>query len=191
MDVVDQSELLRRLVWALEDLGIPYMIGGSQAAMYYGEPRHTIDIDVVADVHLEHLAGLAEKFPFPEFYFSAEAAREAIERRGQFNIIHPTSGLKIDLILPKPTPYDLIEFRNRQRLPLVPGQEAYFARPEDVILYKMIYYHEGESEKHLRDIAGMLRISGEEIDREYINRWAEELGLRGIWEAILERVVKE
>jgi len=62
---------------------------------------------------------------------------------------------------------------------------AYFVRPEDVTLYKMLYYREGGSERHLRDIAGMLRISGSEIDIEYVTAWAQRLGLSDIWKAIL------
>ncbi len=188
---MEQGELLQRLVAALEDIGIPYMIGGSHASIYYGEPRHTLDIDVVADVRPEHIPSLCDAFPFPEFYLSVEAVREAVARRGQFNIIHPDSGLKIDVILPKPTPYDMLQFQRRQRLPLTPEREACFARPEDVILYKMIYYREGGSEKHLRDITGMLLISGAEIDQDYIARWAGELGLRDIWEAVLRRLSQE
>lgn len=185
---MDQVELLRLLITVLEDLGIPYMIGGSQASIYYGEPRYTHDVDVVADLRAEHLPQLASRFPFPEFYLSLDAAREALRGRGQFNIIHPASGLKIDVIIPKDSLYDRIRLQRRLRLPVVPGQEGYFARPEDVILYKMIYYREGGSEKHLRDIVGMLSVSGDDIDREDIARWAGELGLSDIWQAVLRRV---
>lgn len=188
---MEQGELLQYLVVALDEIGIPYMIGGSHASIYYGEPRHTLDIDVVADVRPEHIPALVEKFPFPDFYLSVAAIREAVDHRGQFNIIHPSSGLKIDIILPKQTPYDVVQFQRRQRLPLVPGREASFARPEDVILYKLIYYREGGSEKHLRDVAGIVRISGDDLDRDYIARWAGELGLRDIWDAILRRLEKE
>ena len=114
--------------------------------------------------------------------------REAITRRGQFNIIHPASGLKIDFILKKDTPYDRIQFERRQRQPLIPGRDAYFARPEDVILYKMLYFPEGGSERHLRDIAGMLRISGTEIDTAYVAEWSERLGLNDIWKSVLHQV---
>jgi len=44
---MNQAQLLHHLVEALESLGAEYMIGGSQAAIYYGEPRLTRDIDVV------------------------------------------------------------------------------------------------------------------------------------------------
>lgn len=92
---MNQAELLRYLVETFEALGIDYMISGSQASIYYGEPRFTQDIDVVAEVTPAHVPGLLERFPFPEFYLSEDAVREAIQVRGQFNIIHPGSGLKI------------------------------------------------------------------------------------------------
>ena len=184
---MNQAELLRYLVEAFEALGIEYMISGSQASILYGEPRFTQDIDVVAEITPTHVPGLLERFPFPEFYLSEEAVLEAIQARGQFNIIHAASGLKIDVLLVKHTPYDRHEFERRQRQPLLPGKDAYFARPEDVIIYKMLYFREGRSERHLRDIASMLRVSGAEIDTRYVDEWAQRLGLSDIWETVRRR----
>ena len=62
------------------------------------------------------------------------------------------------------------------------------ARPEDVIVGKMVYYQEGGSEKHLRDITGILMVSGDDVDREYVAGWAERLGLAEVWAAILHRL---
>jgi hypothetical protein len=185
---MNQAELLRYIVETFEALGIDYMISGSQASIYYGEPRFTQDIDLVAEVQAAHVPALLERFPFPEFYLSEDAAREAIRARGQFNIIHPASGLKIDVLLRKETPYDRLEFDRRRRQPLLPGKEAYFARPEDVIIYKMIYFREGRSERHLRDIASMLRISAAEIDTGYVDQWAQRLDLSEIWKEVRRRV---
>jgi hypothetical protein len=70
---------------------------------------------------------------------------------------------------------------------IIPGRNGFLAAPEDIILGKMIYYQEGRHEKHLRDIAAMLRISGHEIDREYIADWSKRLGLDDVWQAILSR----
>lgn len=184
---MNQAELLRYLVETFEALRIGYMISGSQASIYYGEPRFTQDIDVVADITPAHVPALLGRFPFPEFSLSEDAVHEAIQARGQFNIIHPTSGLKIDVMLVKHTPYDRHEFERRQRLPFLPGREAYCARPEDVIIYKMLYFREGRSERHLRDIAGMLRISAAEIDTQYVDEWAQHLGLKDIWDAVRRR----
>ena len=182
-----QAELLRYVAGVFEDLGVTYMIGGSQASVYYGESRFTQDIDLVTDLKPEHIPALLDRFPAGEFYMSEESAREAVETRGQFNIIHAESALKIDVFVNKDTDYDRLRLERRQRLPLVPGREAYFARPEDIILYKMLYFREGQSDVHVRDILGILRVSGPELDTAYLADWARRLDLNAIWDAVLRR----
>ena len=176
-----QADLLRYLVETLEDVGVPYMVGGSHAAMYYGEPRLTRDVDVVVTLSLERLPALLEQFPAGEFYVDAEAAREAIATSGQFNIIHPGSGLKIDVYINPDTPYDRERLARRQRLPLATGIDAYFARPEDVILYKLLYARDG-GDLHQRDVLGILRVSGPDLDQRYLAEWADRLGVRALWD---------
>ena len=184
---MDQAELLRYMVETLESLGIDYMVSGSQASIYYGEPRMTQDIDVIAEVTPAHLPALLERFASPQFYLSEEAARQAIIARGQFNVIHSPTGLKVYIVVRKDTPYHQLEFGRRQRHPILPGTDAYFARPEDVILNKLLYFQRGGSERHLRDVAGILRVSGAEIDTRYIDDWARRLGVDGLWQAVRER----
>ena len=176
-----QAELLRYLVEVLEGVGVPYMVGGSHAAMYYGEPRLTRDVDIVAMLTLDHLPALLLRFPPDQFCVDAEAAREAVDASGQFNIIHPGSGLKVDVYVNPDTPYDRARLARRHKLPLAPGVDAYFARPEDIILYKLMYAREG-GELHLRDVIGIIRISGPELDERYLVGWADRLGVRAIWE---------
>lgn len=179
-----QAELLRHLVETLERLGVEYMIGGSHASVYYGEPRLTRDVDVIVALGPEHLARLLERFPNDEFYADEATARDAIRTGGQFNIIHPSSGLKIDVYVNPDTPYDRARLARRQRLPLLPGVDAYFTRPEDVILYKLLYHRQVASQMHLRDIRGILRISGTELDTQYIAEWADRLGIRTLWDEV-------
>jgi len=179
-----QAELLRYLADVLETLGAEYMIGGSQASMYYGEPRLTRDVDVIVALRAEHLPELLRRFPTDEFYFDETTAREAIRTAGQFNIIHPGSGLKIDVYVNPDTPYDRTRLARRQRLPLLPGVNAYFARPEDVILYKLLYHRQVESGMHLRDVLGILRVSGPDLDEAYLTEWADRLDVRTLWEQI-------
>jgi len=179
-----QAELVRHLVETLETLGAEYMIGGSQAAIYYGEPRLTRDIDVVVALRPEHLPLLLREFPAGAFYLDEQAAGEAVRTSGQFNIIHPGSGLKIDVYVNPDTPYDRTRLARRRRLPLQPSVSANFASAEDVILYKLLYYRQVESGAHLRDIMGILRVSGPELDESYIAMWADRLGLRSLWEQV-------
>jgi hypothetical protein len=179
---VTQADLLRYLVETLDGLSLDYMIVGSHASIYYGEPRFTQDVDVVVEVSPPALSGFLERFPPPDFYVSEDAAREAITQRGQFNIIHGASGVKVDIFLGKDTEYDRLRFQRRRRLPLVPGRDAYFARAEDVILYKLLYFRQGGSERHLRDVAGILSVSGADVDAAYVSLWASRLGVLDLWE---------
>ena len=185
---MEQGELMGLIIKAFESLKIPYMITGSQASAYYGEPRFTRDIDIVTDLKEEQVADFSRFFPEDEFYCDKDMIKAEIKRRGQFNIIHSSSGLKIDIILTKATPFSKTEFSRRKPGAVSPEQEAYFTSPEDVIIKKMDFYREGGSEKHLRDITGILKISYDIIDIDYITKWADSLSLRDIWDAILRRI---
>lgn len=184
---MDQDELLRRLVVALEQVGVRYLITGSTATIFYGEPRFTNDIDVVVQLDERDLGRFVAAFPGDEFYLSEEAAQRALATGGQFNVIHPRSGLKVDVIVATMTPFDRSRFERGRRLNPAPDYEAVFAAPEDVILKKLLFYREGGSDKHLRDIAGVLKISGELIDFEYIETWTERLGIADAWRQARER----
>lgn len=185
---MEQADVLRRVIDVLEELGVPYMVVGSLASGAYGEPRLTQDIDIVADLKEEHIAPLCEGFPPPEFYLSPDAAWQAVRRRSQFNIIHPSSGNKIDLLLPRRDAWGLSQLGRRQRVRVLADREGFMARPEDVIIAKMDYYRQGGSEKHLRDITGILKAGHAPVDRDYIARWAEELCLTEIWQAVVRRL---
>ena len=181
-------ELLQRMVEVLERLGIPYLVTGSVAAMAYGEPRLTNDIDIVAAIEERHVPGLLAAFPAEEFYVSEEMIREAIRRRLQFHIIHPSSGLKVDIIIRKDTPFDISRFSRIRRISPAESYSASFAAPEDIIVMKMRYYLDGGSEKHLRDITGILKVSRGEVDLNYIADWSRRLGLTEVWQMILKRM---
>jgi hypothetical protein len=185
---VNQNELLKFVVSLLDELGVRYMVVGSYASGAYGEPRFTQDIDIVVDLSARQLDRLIARLPQDDFYVSHDAALAAIDSAGQFNVIHPESGNKIDFLIGKMDAWGRKQLSRRKRFDLLDGVTAYTAAPEDVILGKMLYYREGGSEKHLRDITGMLRISGNAIDRIYIAEWAQKLDVLDIWQAILKRL---
>lgn len=185
---MEHAELLRYLVAAIERLGLSYMVTGSVATIFFGEPRFTNDIDVVVDLGLEQIPEFCRAFPAPDFYLSEDAVREAVQRQAQFNIIHPSSGLKIDVIIPQDTPFNRSRFARTTRIKPAEDYEASFASVEDVIIKKMEYFRQGGSEKHLRDISGVLKISGSKVNRDYIADWASKLKLESVWKAILDRL---
>lgn len=185
---MEQHELLLHVVNCYEQLKIPYLITGSIASIAYGEPRFTNDIDIVADIKTEQIDPLKKYFPDKDFYLEKESIKKAIVFRGQFNIIHPASGLKIDVIISRQDSFDKSRFSRSKRLQISENESADFAAPEDVILKKLEYFKQGGSEKHLRDIASMLKISDELIDQNYILFWAEKLAVKDIWENLLNKI---
>ena len=184
---MEQAELLRRVVDVLEEQGITYLLVGSLASGVYGEPRMTQDIDVVVELRPDQVARLCAAFPAPEYYVAEKAAREAVAAGGQFNVIHPASANKIDFLLARRDAWGRSQVSRRRREEILPGRPGYTAAPEDVILGKLWYYQVGGSEKHLRDIAAMLQVSGPEIDVAYIEHWAQQLGVTEEWRTVLGR----
>lgn len=185
---MDQPELLQRVADVLESLRIPYMVVGSIASMAYGEPRFTQDIDFVVALREDQVQALCSRFPQPAYYVSVEAARQAAAAGGQFNIIHPTSGNKVDLVISRDEPWYKSQLSRRRRIRVMPDIDAYMASPEDVILAKLQSYREGGSDKHLRDITGILRTRLVSLDRAYLEKWARSLGVLDIWMTILDRL---
>ena len=185
---MDQSDLLKLAIKNLQQLRVSYAIVGSFASSIWGESRLTQDIDIVVELKPEQAVLLCDSFPSPEFYVSQTAAQEAVARSGQFNVINPSSGNKIDFMVAGRTDWAVAQLQRSKQLSLFPDQVAQVAAPEDVIIGKLVYYREGGSEKHLRDIAGMLKFSGDMIDRAYVERFAKQLDVADIWEAVLNSV---
>ena len=184
---MEYDDLLRYVVGVLERLSVDYLVTGSTATIYFGEPRFTNDIDIVAALSASQVSEFCSAFPESEYYVSEEAALEAVRSRGQFNIIHPTSGLKVDVIVPADTPFDRSRFKRAVRVKPATDYDASFSSVEDVIIKKLQFYREGGSEKHLRDITGVLRISGDQVDRSYIDHWSAQLRVESIWRAVQRR----
>jgi len=185
---VDQSELLKFAAMTLDRLGIPYAIVGSFASSIWGESRLTQDIDVVVSLNSESASQLCKAFPAAAFYVSPAAAQEAVARSAQFNVINPSSGNKIDFMVAGDTVWAVAQLNRCKQIAVFPDQRVNVAAPEDVILGKLIYYREGGSEKHLRDIAGILKFGGDLIDRSYVEQFAQRLGVDDLWEAVLNSV---
>lgn len=180
-------DLIDFIVPILEELEIPYAIGGSVAAMAYGDPRTTNDLDVVVELAPEDVPLLLARFPRPQCYHDEQAAREAVRSGGQFNIIFAELALKIDVYVAA-DPIARLQIERAVPLATPGGLVARFSAPEELIVKKLGFYDFSGSERHLRDIAAMLRHSAHLIDRERITRLAAETGLGETWRAVLQRV---
>jgi hypothetical protein len=186
--VVEQADLLIYAVETLERLGHDYAIVGAFASGIWGEPRFTQDIDILLKISPGDIKLLCHSFPPTEFYVSEPVAEDAARHHTQFNVIHPTSGNKLDFMIAGTSEWTSAQLSRRRRVNVLGEKGAFVAAPEDVILGKLVYYREGGSEKHLRDITTILQISDDLVDRNYINEFAAKLGVVDIWQAILNRM---
>jgi len=183
-------DLLKKVSECFNHLNIPYLVTGSVASIAYGESRFTNDIDIVADIKEEHILGILACFPEDEYYISEDSIRNAIFHRFQFNIIHPSSGLKVDVIIKQKSEFDKERFMRGNSFTM-DNVGVTFASPEDVIIKKMEFYKSGRIDKHLRDIVSMINISRDLMDMEYIEKWVKKFFLEEIWSAIQNRLDKK
>jgi hypothetical protein len=163
------EDLLRRMVSALEQAGVPYMLTGSIASSYHGEGRASQDIDLVIAPDEAQLRAFLRSLPSPSYYVSADAALDALRRRTQFNVIDMASGWKVDLIVRRDRRFSRIEFDRRLTVDAL-GIRLTIATAEDVVLSKLEWAKLGASERQLEDVAGILRDPQTTLDREYIQQ---------------------
>lgn len=170
------AALLAATIAQLERAGVPYMITGSVASSYHGEPRATRDLDIVIDPDPAGITRLVGELEAAGLYVHSDAALAALDSRTQFNAIDGTTGWKVDFLLRKDRPFSREEFARRARANLL-GTPAWIASPEDTIVAKLEWAGVGGSDRQLQDVAAMLEIGGEALDLAYVERWVAALGL--------------
>src|SRR5205807_4582709 len=187
MNVPDILAATTPVVEALEQLEVPYHIGGSVASSLNGIPRLTIDVDLVTNLKLEHVRPLVRLLE-GEYYIDEDAVRDAVKRRSSFNVIHLESILKIDVFIAKSRVFDQEEFR-RVQLKTLEGSDRpfYVASPEGTILNKLEWYRMGGevSDRQWNDILGVLKVQDSNLDMAYLQRWAVALKVSDLLERAL------
>jgi hypothetical protein len=174
-------EVLKFVVTKLEELRVNYFLVGSLASMYYSRPRFTNDIDLVLQIAPTQIKEFSKAFESEEFYCPPpEVLHDEVMRRGSFNLIHQDSGIKIDIVLAKQSEFSKSEMTRRKNVEMIPGFFVFIATAEDVILKKLDFFREGNSEKYLQDIREILGSSP--VDHQYIQHWVQKLSLTDVWE---------
>ena len=180
------TELFLHFVRPLNRSGIRYVIGGSVAATFYGEPRFTRDVDVMVFLNEPGIRKLPELFPATECYLPpievimAEVARGS---RRQFNIIHLDTTFKADIYPTGRDEFNAWAFRN-ERTVTYEEEPLVLAPPEHVIVRKLEFFREGGSDKHLRDIRFILAATP--VQHEFVEREVSLRNLDAQWRRILD-----
>ena len=175
----DALDVALRVAAAIESVGGAYFVGGSLASSLQGEPRSTNDIDIILELPLgrvrDFVTALGE-----EFEVDVDMLRDALLHGRTCNIFFLPSILKVDLFAVGATPYDAVEFSRRRAVAVnAQGDTLVVKSPEDTILRKLLWFREGGgvSDRQWRDVVEVLRVSGGELDRAYLDSWGVRLGL--------------
>lgn len=183
---------------ALEAVGAAYMVVGAFGASAYGLSRATHDVDIIVDLDDAACNALADHFPSPRYYADSQQMRDSIRLGIMFNIIDGSQGVKADLVPLSREPEYRQAFRQRVRCAVVDPQgqefEVWCARPEDIIVGKLMAWQEGRSAKHPADIAVVLAFSlggfsSSPFDGDYVTARAAQIGADALalWHGLLER----
>jgi hypothetical protein len=175
---------------ALEECRVRYLVGGSLASAVSGEPRSTLDVDLVVELSEKDIepfiAALGD-----HFYVDIDALRRAVHERSTANVIHYPTSTKVDLFVAGGSPIDRQQMDRRQRVQVStdPDGWLYVYMPEDILLQKLRWYRMGNevSDRQWRDILGIILVQGDRLDRAYLHDGAETLGVADL----LQRVLSE
>ncbi len=176
--MLNEAQIIALVAKRFEELKIPYYIGGAVASIIHGEERFTKDADIVIRILPVHIKKFVQAFE-TDFVVSEDMVRDSLARRYAFNIIHIDTAYKIDLYpISDEDEMELAAFARRQRRDIGTG-EIWLASAEDVILAKLRWFRKGGevSEKQWRDVLGVLKVQGDNLDFAYLEPMAARFGL--------------
>lgn len=186
--MIDQNDLIEKIVDLLNSSRIPYMLSGSMCSSFYGKPRSTNDADIVIDPTKEQLEHFLNALG-SDCCFSRDASMQALENNSMFNVIDIQSGLKTDFIIRKKRSFSKEEFARRKVARLM-GLELCIVSPEDSILSKLEWSKESQSQMQFNDVINVLDAQWESLDFEYLKKWAKELQVEESLGKLIEEIKK-
>ena len=190
----DLLEAMIPVIEVFECLGVPYYLSGSIACSVYGLPRGAQDIDVVADIRAEHVSPLVQHLQ-EAYTINAQALRDAITQRSAFSLLHLSSLIKVDVMLPRGTAFDSLVSQRAQQLSLIEGyQPIWITSPEDVVLMRLEWYRDcgATADDQWNDILGVLKVQAPTLDLTYLRQVAQTLNVSDLLEqALIDAGIRE
>ncbi|MEW6743785.1 MAG: hypothetical protein AB1486_13605 [Planctomycetota bacterium] len=169
------QRMLLRAIAVLEDLSLQYIIMGGFAVRNWGIPRPTYAADLAVAVSDEGLLGLLQAlakagFDVPEEHEGGFQDTVGGLKKVKVTQFAVSTVWEIDLFLVRGA--FLEGALNRRRRRTLEGRSVWVAAPEDLIVLKLMAFRR----KDQLDIEEILKINPD-LDRSYLQDWAERLGL--------------
>ena len=187
---MSQQELVKKVVHALDNARIEYMMTGSVVSSLQGEPRSTHDIDIVVIMHPSSIKKLIHYFPSPDYYLDEKSIVDAIQTKNTFNLLDMQEGIKVDFWMLTDDPFDQSRF-SRKYTEDYQGLKIQVSRPEDTIIIKLKWAKlSGGSEKQFIDALRVYEIQRDNLDMDYLKRWVQMVGLESLWNRLEDEAEK-
>lgn len=171
--------VVARIAATFDALSVAYIVGGSLASSVYGIPRATQDVDLIAELELEHVERFTSALT-NEFYVDPDMVVDAIRHRASFNVVHLATMFKADIFVPTRDSWTREELKRGRAEQFQVSEHSVtirFASPEDTLLHKLVWYRLGNeiSERQWRDVLGIMKVQGARLDNTYLDTWADAI----------------
>ena len=179
-------EITLQLATVLEDLRVPYLVGGSLASSLHGLPRATLDADFLAFMEQAQVEAFVSRLK-EDYYADEIMIRDAIEKKGSFNVIHLATMFKVDFFVSGKSPLLEEEIARRQKHIIDDERGMFVASPEDIVVQKLYWYRLGShvSDRQWTDALGVVKVQKGRLDVEYMRRIAKELNVNDLLDRAL------
>lgn len=166
----NSPELLGRIVACFRRERVSYAMIGAWALSVWGTSRATNDIDFLVLVDEEKLSRLSDRmmdagFELDETWLKWNPMLRGFQLRFQFQ------GTTVDLLRPRDA-HDQQVFRRRRRKRME-GRYYWVVSAEDFILQKLKVGRPRDFE----DALSVLERSGRSLDKRYLQRWSDRIGV--------------
>jgi hypothetical protein len=186
--MTEQDDFLKRLIDALNDAEVSYMLSGSMCSSFHGKPRATNDVDIVIAPTETQLERFVQSLG-NDYYVSLDAVRDAFKCNSMFNVIDIQSGWKADFVICKKRPFSSEEFQRRRKVNIT-GLDIWVVSPEDMILTKLEWSRGEVSGNQFQDALGVAVVQADVLDKDYLLKWAKELQVDSLLEQLLDKAKK-
>lgn len=177
---------LKKVAKILDKLKIPYFVTGGVAIVIWGRPRYTADIDILIELKKEKVKKFVAELT-KEGYVDEDVVRESLKHKLEFNFIDNETGMKVDFWILGNSAFDRSRLK-RAKLREIFGQQVIFSSPEDLILKKLLWFKESNSNRHLEDIQSVIAIIKDQLDFDYLKKWAKKQKTLGVLEEMISLI---